>query len=137
VGTQRELTAAEALQAWRDAERKAIRSTAQREAAEEAVTAAGLAEEAARATADASAAAVVAAKEASRAARATSTAAAKVLQATRVEEDALRITEEAALAAEEGARSAHRDAVDRARRRYGRGTGGKEDAGSAWEPGEA
>jgi hypothetical protein len=137
VGTQHEFTAAEALQAWRDAERKAIRSTAQREAADVAFEAAGLAEEAALATSKAAAAAVAAASEASRAASATSAAATKVLQATQAEGDARRMAEESALAAEEEARSVHRDAVDRARKRYGRGTGDKEDAGSAWEPGEA
>jgi hypothetical protein len=123
MGTQRQPTAAEALQAWRDAERQAIRSTAQREAADEAVAAAALAEEAARATASAAAAAVVAANEASRAATATSDAAAKVLGATQAEGDARRLIEKEALAAEEQARSAHRDAVDRATRRYGRGDG--------------
>jgi hypothetical protein len=105
------------MQAWRDAERQAIRSTAQREAAEEAVGAAGLAEEAARATA---AAAVAAATEASRAASATAEAAAKVLLAMRAEGDARRTLEQEALAAEEKAKSAHRGAVDRAAVRYGR-----------------
>ncbi|HSM32778.1 MAG TPA: hypothetical protein VK987_01685 [Anaerolineae bacterium] len=123
MGTQRQPTAAEALQAWRDAERQAIRVTAQREAADEAMAAAALAEEAARATATAAAAAVVAANEASRAAAATSDAAAKVLQATQSEGDARRLLEQEALAAEEKARAAHRDAVDRAASRYGRGNG--------------
>jgi hypothetical protein len=115
-------TAAEALQGWRDAERQAIRATAQREAADEAMESASLAEKAARATSKASAAAVVAANEAARAASATSAAAAKVLRALQVEGDARRVIEEAALAGEEEARSAHRDAVERAERRYGRGT---------------
>jgi hypothetical protein len=123
MGTDHDPTAAEALQAWRDAERKAIRSTAQREATEEAVEAAQLAEEAARATAAAAAAAVTAATEASRAADATSEAAAKVLRATGAEADARRIVEQEALVAEEKAKAAHRDALDRAAERYGRRSG--------------
>jgi hypothetical protein len=137
MSNQREPTAAEALQTWRDAERQAIRSTAQREAADEAMAAAGLAEEAARATSQASTAAVVAAREASRAASATSAAAAKVLRAMQVEGDARRVIEKEALAVEGKARSGHRDAVERAERRYGRGTDGIEDgprAGPIWEP---
>jgi hypothetical protein len=97
-GTDHEPTAAEASQAWRDAERKAIRSTAQREATEEAT-------------------------EASRAVTATSEAAAKVLRATGAEGDARPIVEQEALVAEEQAKEAHRDAVDRAAERYGRRSG--------------
>ena len=123
MGTDHEPSAADALQAWRDAERQAIRSTAQREAAEEAVGAAELAEEAARATATAAAAAVTAATEASRAASATAEAAAKVLLAMRAEGDARRTLEQEALAAEEKAKSAHQGAVDRAAVRYGRQQG--------------
>ena len=57
----REPTVAEALGAWREAERRTIRATAQREASEEAIEAARLAEEAAQATAAASRAAQLAA----------------------------------------------------------------------------
>jgi hypothetical protein len=42
-----------------------------------------------------------------------------VLEAMQVEGDARRVMEVDALAAEEKARSLHRDAVDRAARRYG------------------
>lgn len=128
MGTKREPTAAEALEAWRAAERQSIRATAQREAADVAVEAAALADRAAHATAEASARAVQAANEASRAASATSAAAAMVLKAMQIEGDARRVMEGESLAAEEEARSAHRDAAGRAGRRYGYVTETAEEA---------
>ena len=116
---EREPTVSEALEEWREAERQAVRATAQREAADEAIAAAELAEKAARATAKASNAAQVAASEAARAAEATAEAAQKVLTATRTEGEAKRFLEQDAMDAEQEARAAHKSAWDRAERRHG------------------
>lgn len=111
---EREPSVADALQRWREAERNAVRSTAQREAADEAIASAELAEEAAKATAKAAAAAQVASSEAARAAAATAEAAHTVTLATRTHDEARRILESEALAAEQEAKSIHNAAQDRA-----------------------
>jgi hypothetical protein len=113
-----EPSVSEALRSWREAERWAIRATAQREAAEVAVEAATLAAAAARATADSAAAAQVAADEAAQAALATAEAADLVIKATQRDNDTARVTERDALATERAAHAAHKSAVERADRGY-------------------
>lgn len=114
---EREQTVEAALSTWRKAEREAIRATAQREAADEAVDAARLAQQAAAATAEASKAAQVAAAEAARAADATAQAAHKVLTSTESEIEAKRTIEHEALAAEATAKEAYGLAFQRAERK--------------------
>lgn len=104
---------AAALEGWREAERRTVRLTAQREAADQALEAANLAAEAARATSRASDAAVTAASEAARAANATADAADKVLRATIVEGQARRTEESEAIEAEAKARAVYQQAVER------------------------
>jgi hypothetical protein len=120
-----EASAAATLGAWRETEPRSVRATAQREAIEEALDAARLADVAARATATAATAAAsatteaaAAANEAARAANATADAAQKVLEATQTEGTARRVLERDALVAEEAAHLAHTEAVARAQRRY-------------------
>ncbi len=113
-------TVSEALQTWRDAERHSIRSTAQREAAEEAIEAAQLAEVAATATSAAAASAQRAAGEASRAAEATAEAARRVVTSTLAAGEAKRLDEQTAISAEDTARDGHQAAVQRADERYRR-----------------
>jgi hypothetical protein len=124
--SDREPTASEALQTWRDAERQSARATAKREAADLAVEAATLADAAARATADASSLAADAATEAARAAgeaakaaNATADAAQRVLHATRIDDAAKLALEREAVASEVDAKAAHAAAVERARKAHG------------------
>jgi hypothetical protein len=116
-----ELSVADALEDWRRADRLAIRATAQREAAAEAIDAAVRAQEAARSTADAAEAALVAATQAARAATATADAADKVLASARTDSEARQSAEQAALRAAEDAQAAHRSAAARVDAKYGRG----------------
>ena len=108
----------DALESWREAEREAVRSTAQREAADLAVEAATVAEVAARTTADAAEAARTAASEAARFAAVASEAAHAVVSAARRDADAARITERDALASERAAQADHKKALDRADELY-------------------
>jgi hypothetical protein len=117
---QPEPTVAEALDRWRRAERTTIRATAQREAADDAVEAARLADEAARATAAAADAAMTAATEAARAARATADAAHRFLVRTEADSETAHVAEATAIEEETAAREAHHEARDRAAERLGR-----------------
>ena len=119
-GEEGQLDVADALEAWRDAERQVARSTAQREAADMARDAAILADQAAQATAAATDAARFAAAEASTAAQATADAAHKVMLATQAHGEARRVKEAEALAAEEDAKAVHRAAVSRVQERQAR-----------------
>ena len=118
----RKPTVAEALGDWREAERRAIRATAQREAAEVATAAAELAEEAAWATATAAQAAQEAAGQAYRAAEATAQAATKVLQAVQSEGEARRGLEHEAVEAEASAHEVYGAARERAEAKQATGT---------------
>jgi hypothetical protein len=111
MGEEKPPSASKALDTWRTAERAAVRSTAQREAAELAVEAAELAAHAARETAEA-------ADKASTAARVAAEASQRVLEAARTDADTKRVGERQALAAEVAAHDEHRAAVERTRQRY-------------------
>ncbi len=115
-----EQTVSEALAAWRAAERDSIHSAAQREAAEQAVTATELADDAARRTAHATTAAVTAASEAADAAAMTADAATKLLQVARSERESRELVEREAREVESSRKADHGAAVARADARYGR-----------------
>jgi hypothetical protein len=111
MGSVRQPSASDALEAWRTAEREAIKSTTRREAAELAIQAAQLAADAAKETADA-------AEKAARTARSASDASEMVLKAALTDAEARRDDEQRALTAESDAHEAHRVAAERARQRH-------------------
>ena len=119
MAEEREPRVSDALEAWREAERKAIRVTAMHEAVEAATRAAELAEQAASETAEA-------VRSAARTAEATADAATKATTAAREEEKQLAELERLAVAEVDSARQLHREARDLADARYRDGESGEE-----------